>query len=99
MLTPSAAKDFLLSTMTTFLSLDDSIEIDDGKIEKQSNRIYITCDGMKKSLSEWAWYLGINKNTLYSRIRRGWSVADALYTPVRKKDLETAKEFFSALVN
>lgn len=38
-------------------------------------------DGSRLCLNEWAEKIGMNKNTLQARLRRGWSVGRALSTP------------------
>ena len=40
--------------------------------------------GAKKPIKEWATQNGINLNTLYSRIKTGWTIKKALLTPPRK---------------
>lgn len=46
---------------------------------------FITHNGITKSISEWCEELGINKNTLHSRIDLyGWSIEDAFSKSVRK---------------
>lgn len=54
---------------------------------KEQNRnlksnVNITFNGITKCINEWADFLGINKNTLYRRFYKGWSVEKALTTPV-----------------
>ena len=44
---------------------------------------YITHNGETHTLSEWAGFLGLNPDTLGSRIYRGWDVDKALTTPLR----------------
>lgn len=44
---------------------------------------YITCDGVTKTMAEWADSLGLKHNTLYNRLKAGWSVEDALFKPVK----------------
>lgn len=48
---------------------------------KRSNRM-ITYEGRTMTLSEWAEYKGMNKQTLFARLDYGWSIEDALSTPV-----------------
>jgi hypothetical protein len=49
------------------------------------NSDHITHNGETRSLSQWAEKVGISQPTLWRRIyQRGWSVANALTTPVRK---------------
>lgn len=48
----------------------------------QKNEIWCTYKGEKKTLAEWAKIVGINRATLYNRIKiQGWSVDRALETP------------------
>lgn len=98
MLTQEAAKTFLQSPIANLFNLNSEDDIGPASYTKVKGRIYITCDGMTKTLSEWADYVGINRNTLYSRIYRGWEVSKALFTPVKKQDLGTARAFFQALL-
>lgn len=55
--------------------------------EQQNNRqgnVYFTYQGVTKTIAEWAHHTGISDATLRARLGRyGWSVADALETPVR----------------
>jgi hypothetical protein len=45
------------------------------------NRI-IEYNGIKKTIAEWADEIGITYSALYGRLRRGWTVVDALTKPV-----------------
>lgn len=45
---------------------------------------YITYNGQTHTISEWADILHINYGTLCSRINRGWSVDEALNTPINQ---------------
>lgn len=49
------------------------------------NNYLITHNDKTQCLSAWAEEYGINCKTLFSRIRRGWSVDKALTNPVRKR--------------
>ena len=44
------------------------------------NSVYITHDGRTQTLTQWAREYGVHPITLAGRLRRGWSVADALGT-------------------
>lgn len=44
----------------------------------------LTHDGQTRCLAEWGEILGINPGTIRSRLRAGWSVAEALTTPVNR---------------
>lgn len=55
-------------------------------VEQQRNRddcIYVTLHGKRLTVSEAASVVGINRHTVYSRIRMGWSIEEALHTPTR----------------
>jgi hypothetical protein len=45
------------------------------------NRV-IEYNGTKKTIAEWADMVGITYSALYGRLRRGWTVADALTKPI-----------------
>lgn len=59
---------------------------DNTKIRKQK---FATINGSRKTLREWSVVFGVNKNTLYTRINRGWNILDALQT----KSFPTPKQF------
>lgn len=46
------------------------------------NTIYLTYGGIEKSLSEWSEVTGISRSTIKSRMKLGWTVEEALETPV-----------------
>lgn len=60
--------------------------------EQGNNRntcVYLTYNNEKMSITRWAEKLGISEVTLQTRIKKGWSVNDALSIPVRnKKEIE-----------
>lgn len=54
---------------------------------KQQNRnqrsnVWLTHDGQTLCMADWADKLGMNRSTLITRLRRGWSIERALSTPV-----------------
>ena len=51
---------------------------------KRSNHI-LNLHGAKNTISGWSDITGINKTTIRARIENGWTVEDALTTPVRKR--------------
>ena len=58
---------------------------------KRDNRI-IEYKGTTKTLSQWGDHLGIKSNTILTRLRRGWSVAESFEKAKRKnKSVEDAK--------
>lgn len=50
-----------------------------------SNNHYLEHNGIIKTVTEWALDLGVHRNTLNERIRSGWSVKNAIETPVLKR--------------
>lgn len=42
-----------------------------------------TCRNLTMTIREWSDYVGINKNTLRSRIRRGWDLDRVFFTQVK----------------
>lgn len=54
------------------------------KSEGKSPRKYITYNGVTKTLTEWSKYREIKKETLSIRLKRGWSVGEALGFKDRK---------------
>lgn len=42
----------------------------------------ILCDGVGKSLTDWAEAVGISTGTISARLRRGWSAKDAIFKPL-----------------
>lgn len=57
--------------------------------EEQSNNMrrnkFLEYGGERLTVSQWARKLGINYNTLDKRLRKSWSVEDALTKPIDKK--------------
>ena len=51
--------------------------------DRKSNRI-LFYNGECKTVSEWAKCLGVNPQTLFRRLKRGWSVEKTLATPVKQ---------------
>lgn len=48
----------------------------------------ITCNGITRTAAEWARTLGVSvcSNTIIRRIKSGWSVTDAIWTPSKKNN-------------
>jgi hypothetical protein len=44
--------------------------------------VYLTALGETKPMTHWAKEFGINIGTLYNRLKNGWSVSEAILTPV-----------------
>ena len=51
--------------------------------DRKSNRI-LFYNGECKTVSEWAKCLGVNPQTLFRRLKRGWSVEKTLATPIKQ---------------
>lgn len=53
-------------------------------VNRRNNHL-ITIDGVTLTIAEWRRHFGISKNAYDGRIHLGWSIIDALTTPVRQK--------------
>ena len=51
--------------------------------------IFLEYDGDTKTVKEWAETLGVSQYTLYSRVKKGWSIADIIEKPIRRKRIIT----------
>lgn len=49
----------------------------------RSNNRQVTVDGVTKTVSEWAHVNNLSVPTVFTRLRRGWSEADAVTKPAR----------------
>lgn len=61
--------------------------------ENSRNRrstVVITYDGVTKAASEWANDLGMNRHAILDRLKKGWSVKDAITTPATPRKLRIA---------
>ncbi len=58
----------------------------DAKTSSRNRRTarFLTMDGERKTASEWSEITGMNKATMFSRIRAGWTDSDVLTVPVGK---------------
>jgi len=45
----------------------------------------ITCDGKTMSIAAWAREMDIDRRVIRGRLDLGWSVKDAIFTPVKNK--------------
>lgn len=52
-------------------------------LNRRANRV-LELNGQSKCLKQWAAEYGMDYYTIHSRIKRGWSVADAITTPVKR---------------
>jgi len=58
--------------------------------QKEQNRnrtsnVKLTVDGVTKILIEWSEFIGIHPTTIKGRIKRGWDVKAAIFTPIKSK--------------
>ena len=51
----------------------------------KTSNIFLTYKGETKTLAEWSRKIGINADTLGSRIKKGWSVERVIETKINKK--------------
>lgn len=56
--------------------------------EQQKNNtrknVFLTHNGETKTVAQWAKEKNVNRNLIYGRIKRGWSIEKAIETPPRK---------------
>lgn len=57
----------------------------------RSNNVYLTYNGETKNLSEWSEETGIDRKTLYNRIKHGWDAERILKQPKRKSPTPRVK--------
>lgn len=50
----------------------------------RDNNKFITFKGKVQTIGDWIHELGLNRNTVYGRLRRGWEVEAALSAPIGK---------------
>jgi hypothetical protein len=65
------------------------------KDRTERDSTYLTVGGVRRTMSEWAEETGIDKHTIHSRIRSGWSAEDAVTKPVRPRGIEVDGELIS----
>ena len=49
---------------------------------KRNNRV-LDFQGKEQTVTQWSEEIGINRGTIYNRLRSGWSVEDTLSKPVK----------------
>ena len=56
------------------------------KVQSNNTRVnhFVTLNGCTKTLAEWAEEYGIKQDTMYHRLNRGWSIEQAITTPIRR---------------
>lgn len=55
------------------------------KAKSKRNSLRVTYNGKTKTVNEWSREMNIPRRALHHRIARGWSIEDALFTPLRKQ--------------
>lgn len=50
------------------------------------NTVWLTCNGETLHITEWKKRLGSKSNTIEQRLKRGWTVSDAVTTPLIKNN-------------
>jgi hypothetical protein len=50
------------------------------------NNHYLEYNGEKRTISQWERKQGFNRNTIYSRLKRGWSIKDAILIKPQRSD-------------
>lgn len=56
------------------------------------NNLVLTIDGRSQCAAAWAEQMGILANTLCERLRRGWSIRDAVLIPTRRRGGSSGKK-------
>jgi hypothetical protein len=51
------------------------------------DNVYLECRGMKMTVAEFARLVGINRTAIDKRIRRGWTIENAIYTPSNRNNI------------
>lgn len=51
----------------------------------KTNNRYITYNGETKTMAEWSEIIGVKAGTIWSRLNKGWSIDEALTTPVNQR--------------
>lgn len=49
----------------------------------RNDNVNLECRGLKMTITEFARLSGINRATIENRLKRGWSVEDAIYNAPR----------------
>ena len=57
------------------------ITIQQQQLNTSRNR-FLECDGFRMTVKEWADRVGVKKETIYTRLKRGWTDEQAIKTPV-----------------
>ena len=62
------------------------------RADNRRNTVRLTFQSITRTLSEWAEAIGIDRNTLLERLRRGWTVEQTLTTPLNHKPKANRQE-------
>ena len=65
------------------------------QIRNSTKARYLEYDGKRMTIGDWSKHLGINRQTLQMRLDKyGYTVAQALSTPIRQKPLEVRHRYY-----
>lgn len=69
------------------------LKYDNGRVVKaKKSSVFYTLNGETKHLTEWAQDLGVSAATIYYRLKRGWSLEEALTIPPSSVKLYVRRE-------
>lgn len=68
----------ILSRLASGWTEEDAVTLPNGSSVKKNN-VMVEWDGRVKSVCAWAKEIGVNPIPIYGRIKRGWSIRDALF--------------------
>lgn len=77
-------RDTLKTRIYNGWSIKKAFETPVRQVENVYKKHKIKYQGEEKTISQWAEITGINRITLYCRLKAGWSIEKALETPVKK---------------
>lgn len=52
-------------------------------VRRHGSAHYLEYQGNKRTIREWAYITGLPDRTIFSRLRRGWSIEDTLTKPIQ----------------
>jgi hypothetical protein len=52
------------------------------------NTVLLECDGVKRTAAEWEEITGVPRNTIWNRVKRGWTVNQSIYGKAEQTTLE-----------
>jgi hypothetical protein len=57
---------------------------DDIQSNNKTTSHWLECRGEKHTIAQWTKRAGLNQGTIHDRLKRGWDVESAIFTPIRK---------------